>query len=111
MVKIGRLVHRVTALRGVCTLALLTLAGTASGHVAADPGTAQRGSVTKVSFRVPNEGAASTTQLEINCPADHPIAFVSTRAMPGWTSTVRGTRHRRNRVGHGRDRPAPAQPA
>lgn len=84
--------HRVGAVSAVCTLALLTLGGVASAHVTANPGTAQQGSYTKVSFRVPNErDNASTTQLEVDLPIDHPIASVETRAVPGWTSTVQKT--------------------
>lgn len=84
--------HRVGAISVVCISALLTLAGVASAHVTANPGTAQQGSYTKVSFRVPDErDDASTTQLEVDLPIDHPIASVQTRAVPGWTSTVQKT--------------------
>ncbi|HET9256536.1 MAG TPA: YcnI family protein, partial [Pseudonocardiaceae bacterium] len=77
----------------LCTTALITFAGIASAHVTADPDTAQQGGFTKVSFRVPNEeDTASTTQLEINLPIEHPIAFVSTRAIPGWSATVQKTK-------------------
>lgn len=90
MVKIvwwlGRWIGVVGAL---CALALLTLAGAASAHVTANPGTAQQGGYAKISFRVPNErDTASTSQLEVNFPAGHPIASVETRAVPGWTATV-----------------------
>jgi len=94
MVKIsGRLEtrwgHRVAAISAVCVVALITLAGVASAHVTANPNTAQQCSDTQVSFRVPNErDNASTTQLEIDLPTDHPIASVETRAVPGWTSAV-----------------------
>ena len=83
------LARRMIAVGALCALALVILIGTASAHVTANPGTAQQGEFTKISFRVPNErDTASTTQLEVSFPADHPIAFVSTRAIPGWTSTV-----------------------
>jgi uncharacterized protein YcnI len=85
--------NRLAGLAAVCVLALLTLVGTASAHVTANAGAAKQGGFTKVSFRVPNErDTASTTQLEINFPPDHPMAFVSTRAVPGWTSTVEKTK-------------------
>jgi uncharacterized protein YcnI len=88
-----RLGCRAAMLIAVCAVALLTLAGVASAHVTANPGTAQQGGFTKVSFRVPNEqDTASTLQLEVSFPTDHPIAFVSTRAVPGWTSTVQKTK-------------------
>ncbi|MBV9161674.1 MAG: YcnI family protein [Pseudonocardiales bacterium] len=84
--------HRVAAISAVCVLALFTLTGVASAHVTANPDTAQQGSYTKVSFRVPNErDNASTTRLEVDLPTDHPIASVETRAVPGWTSTVQKT--------------------
>jgi uncharacterized protein YcnI len=87
-----RLAKEIAVLGAVATLTLFTLAGVASAHVTANPGTAQQGTFTKISFRVPNErDTASTTQLEITFPAGHPIAFVSTRAVPGWTSTVQKT--------------------
>ncbi|MGH3836494.1 MAG: YcnI family protein [Pseudonocardiaceae bacterium] len=84
--------RRATVLGAVSVVVLLTLAGVASAHVTVNPRTAQQGGYTKVAFRVPNErDTASTTQLEINFPTDHPIASVSTRAVPGWTSTVQKT--------------------
>lgn len=98
MLKIGwrlshRWGHRVATIGPVCAVALFTLAGVASAHVTANPPTAQQGSYTKVSFRVPNErDNASTTQLEVDLPPDHPIASVETRAVPGWTSTVQKTK-------------------
>lgn len=81
--------RRVGVVGTLCALALVTLAGAASAHVTANPGTAQQGGYTKISFRVPNErDTASTTQLEVNFPTDHPIVSVETRAVPGWTATV-----------------------
>ncbi len=83
---------RIAAIGAVCALTLLSVPGIASAHVTANPGTAQQGSFTKISFRVPNErDTASTSRLEVSLPTEHPIAFVSTRAVPGWTSTVQKT--------------------
>ena len=85
--------RRITAVGALCAMALFALPGIASAHVTANAGTAQQGGYTKVSFRVPNErDAASTTQLEINFPTDHPIASVETRAVPGWTSAAEKTK-------------------
>ncbi|HEX6404829.1 MAG TPA: YcnI family protein [Pseudonocardiaceae bacterium] len=85
--------RRITAVGALCAMALLAQPGIASAHVTANAGNAQQGGYTKVSFRVPNErDAASTTQLEINLPTDHPIASVETRAVPGWTSTAEKTK-------------------
>ncbi|MGH3777768.1 MAG: YcnI family protein [Pseudonocardiaceae bacterium] len=84
--------RRATVVGAVCVLALFVLAGVASAHVTVNPRTAQQGGYTKVAFRVPNErDTASTTQLEVNFPIDHPIVSVSTRPVPGWTSTVQKT--------------------
>jgi uncharacterized protein YcnI len=61
----------------------------ASAHVTVNPNTAQQGAYTKVSFRVPNEEKdQSTTALEVDLPADHPIASVSVKPVPGWTATA-----------------------
>jgi uncharacterized protein YcnI len=94
MLKISwRLGRQVAAVSAVCVVALFTLVGAASAHVTTNPGTAQQGGFTKVSFRVPNErDTTSTSQLEVSFPTDHPLAFVSTRAVPGWTSTVQKTK-------------------
>ncbi|MGB8993773.1 MAG: YcnI family protein [Pseudonocardiaceae bacterium] len=87
-----RLGTRFAAISTLCAVALFTLAGVAWAHVTVNPHTAQQGGYTKVSFRVPNErDDASTTQLEVDLPIDHPIASVQTRALPGWTSTVQKT--------------------
>jgi len=87
------LARRVAAIGALVALAVMTLVGTAWAHVTANPGTAQQGGYTKISFRVPNErDAASTTQLEINFPTDHPIASVATRPVPGWTATAQKTK-------------------
>jgi len=88
----GRIARRVAATGVVCAAALLGLTGVASAHVTANPNTAQQGGYAKVSFRVPTErDNASTTQVEITLPTDHPIASVSTRAVPGWTANVEKT--------------------
>lgn len=87
------LARRAAAIGALVALAVMTLGGTAWAHVTANPGTAQQGGYTKISFRVPNErDAASTTQLEIDFPTDHPIASVATRPVPGWTATAQKTK-------------------
>ncbi|MDQ4010991.1 MAG: YcnI family protein [Actinomycetota bacterium] len=93
MSKINRRLGRRAAVVGaVSVVVLLALAGVASAHVTVNPRSAEQGGYTKVAFRVPNErDTASTTALEINFPTDHPIVSVSTRAVPGWTSTVQKT--------------------
>jgi uncharacterized protein YcnI len=82
-------VSRIAAVGGAAALAVLAVAGPASAHVTANPSTAEQGSETKISFRVPNEqDSAQTTQVEVDLPLDHPIAAVSVRPVPGWTIQV-----------------------
>ena len=51
-----------------------------------NPSEAAAGSFTKLTFRVPNESpTAGTVGLTVTLPADHPIAYVSVKAVPGWT--------------------------
>ncbi|MGI5291608.1 YcnI family protein [Nonomuraea polychroma] len=65
------------------------LALPALAHVTIQPGTAEQGAFTKVAFRVPNErDNASTTKIEVSFPADHPLAFVSVKPVPGWAVKV-----------------------
>jgi uncharacterized protein YcnI len=69
----------------------LALAAPASAHVTVNPDTATAGGYAKVTFRVPNESdSASTTKVEVNLPADNPVASVSVKPIPGWdvASTV-----------------------
>lgn len=67
----------------------LVLAAPAAAHVTVNPNTATPGGYTKVTFRVPNEtDTADTTKLEVNLPADKPIASVSVKPVPGWTAVA-----------------------
>jgi len=67
----------------------LALAAPASAHVTVNPNSATPGGYTKVTFRVPNESdTASTTKVEVNLPADNPIASVSLKPLPGWTAVA-----------------------
>jgi periplasmic copper chaperone A len=73
----------VAAAAGLLTLAI---AGPASAHVTVNPNTATQGGYTKITFRVPNEtDNTNTTKLEVNFPADTPVASVSTKPVAGWT--------------------------
>ncbi|MBW8483047.1 YcnI family copper-binding membrane protein [Actinomadura parmotrematis] len=81
--------RRSTTVAALTAATVLGLAPAALAHVTVNPGTAEQGGFTKVSFRVPNErDDAGTTKLVVNLPADHPIAFVSVRPVPGWTVQV-----------------------
>ncbi|GHF42245.1 uncharacterized protein YcnI [Amycolatopsis bartoniae] len=88
----SRTLRRLAVVTAACAATLLAVPAVASAHVTANPGTAQQGGYAKVSFRVPTErDDASTVQLEVDLPADHPLASVSTRAVPGWTAQVTKT--------------------
>jgi uncharacterized protein YcnI len=83
------------ALTAICRRAVTVTAGAlaltvglalpALAHVTINPGTAEKGSWTKIGFRVPNEqDKDSTTKVEVQFPTDHPLPFVSVRPVPGW---------------------------
>jgi uncharacterized protein YcnI len=81
--------------RRTCTIAaaslavMIGLALPALAHVGIDPGTAEKGSWTKLAFRVPNErDDASTTKVVISFPKDHPLPFVSVKPVPGWKAEL-----------------------
>ncbi|BCY07822.1 YcnI family protein [Actinoplanes sp. L3-i22] len=83
------LLKRSAVVAGAAGLLILAIAGPASAHVTVNPNTATAGGYAKVSFRVPNESdSASTTKLEVNLPADQPIASVSVKPVPGWTAVA-----------------------
>ena len=64
----------------------------ASAHVAVSPDSLPKGSTAELTFKVPNEESnATTTQVQIQVPTDHPIARVLPKAIPGWTVTVKTT--------------------
>jgi len=83
------LLVRAGAVGALATAAVLTFAGPAAAHVTVNPNTATQGGYTKVTFRVPNESdTTSTTKLEVNLPADAPVASVSLKPLPGWTAVA-----------------------
>ena len=66
----------------------LALPGVAQAHVTVQ-GEAKGGGFAVVAFRVPNErDNASTTQLRVILPEDHPIGSVQTTPVPGWKITT-----------------------
>ncbi|MFF5701616.1 YcnI family protein [Streptomyces sp. NPDC012794] len=83
--------------------AVLALSGTAFAHVSVQPGEAAKGGYATLSFKVPNErDNASTTQLEVNFPADQPLTSVMPQELPGWTSTVEKTKLDKPLTVHGK---------
>ncbi|MGI5418813.1 YcnI family copper-binding membrane protein [Actinomadura luteofluorescens] len=85
--------RRAGTVASLAALSVIGLAAAASAHVSVNPKTAEQGSYSKVSFRVPNErDDASTTKLVVNLPTDHPLSSVSVRPLPGWTVKVEKSR-------------------
>jgi uncharacterized protein YcnI len=72
---------------------VLVVAGPAAAHVTVNPSDASQGDFTKLTFRVPNEkDGATTTMLEVDLPANQPIASVSVKPTTGWTATATTTK-------------------
>lgn len=71
---------------GVAAASVLLLAGPASAHVSVSAlGEAAKGGSAVINFKVPNErDNATTTKVEVNIPADHPLASVMAEPIPGW---------------------------
>ncbi|GGT21768.1 YcnI family copper-binding membrane protein [Streptomyces purpureus] len=87
-------VSRFAVAGGVAVSSVLLLSGTAFAHVGVQPqGEAAKGGYATVNVKVPNErDNASTVKVEINFPADHPLASVMPQPVPGWNPTVTKTK-------------------
>lgn len=84
-----RRVARRAAVGAVVAAGSALWAGPAWAHVTVQPGSAPQGGFATFAFQVPNEqDDASTIQVEVEFPADHPIPFVSVEPIPGWTVDV-----------------------
>lgn len=80
----------VIAAVAVCLVAVLPAAAFAHVKVTADA--AVQGGYAALTFRVPNErDDASTTKVEVQFPADFPLASVSVKPHPGWSYKVEKT--------------------
>ncbi|MGC0330903.1 uncharacterized protein YcnI [Streptomyces sp. SAI-170] len=79
-------VSRVAAAAAVAGTAVLALSSPALAHVSVQPeGTAAKGGYAVVDFKVPNErDNASTTKVEVNFPAEHPLSSVMPEPINGW---------------------------
>ena len=67
----------------------LALPGAAQAHVTVQPGAAEGGGFSVISFRVPNErDDASSTRLRVTLPEDQPLGSVQTTPVPGWKVTT-----------------------
>lgn len=84
---------RLAAVAGVTAGLLVATASVALAHISVTPSTAETGSTTELTFRVPNEEAdAATTRVTLQIPTDHPIAQVLAEPVPGWRVTERTTK-------------------
>jgi uncharacterized protein len=83
-------VSRLAATGALAASAVVVLSSPAFAHVSVQPeGAAAKGGYAVLDFKVPNErDDASTTKLEVNFPADHPLASVMPEPMDGWTVKV-----------------------
>ncbi|GHI06500.1 hypothetical protein AQI88_19320 [Streptomyces cellostaticus] len=81
---------RIAAAAAAAGTAVLALSAPAFAHISVQPeGTAAKGGYAVVDFKVPNErDDASTTKLEVNFPADHPLASVMPEPLAGWSVKV-----------------------
>ncbi|MEV5953470.1 YcnI family protein [Streptomyces sp. NPDC051987] len=86
----ARKASRVAAVTAVAGTAVLAVCSPAFAHVSVQPeGTAAKGGYAVIDFKVPNErDDASTTRVEVDFPADHPIASVMPQPMAGWKIEV-----------------------
>ncbi|MFR9673146.1 YcnI family protein [Streptomyces sp. TR02-1] len=81
--------RRLAVSAALAAATVLTCAGAASAHVGVDPGEAEKGGYSTVTFKVPNErDDASTVKLEVNLPANHPIGSAMPQPVPGWDIDV-----------------------
>ncbi|NBM20307.1 YcnI family protein [Streptomyces sp. GC420] len=81
--------RRLSLVAGTAAGAVLFLSGPAFAHVSVQPGEAEKGGYATINFKVPNErDDASTVNLEISFPTDHPLASVMPQPVPGWDVKV-----------------------
>jgi uncharacterized protein len=81
---------RIAAAVAAAGASVLLLSSPSFAHVSVQPeGAAAKGGYATVAFKVPNErDNASTTKLEINFPAEHPLASVMPQPVQGWDVEV-----------------------
>ena len=81
---------RIAAAGTVAASAVLAVSAPAFAHVSVQPeGVAAKGDYAVVNFKVPNErDDASTTNVEVSFPADHPLSSVMPQPLDGWSVKV-----------------------
>ena len=84
-----RTAARSGAVLGAAAVLAVVGAGPASAHVTANPETAEAGSYSVITFRVPTESStAGTVGLTVTMPTDKPVVSARTEPIPGWTAKV-----------------------
>lgn len=84
--------RRVLAVTAGAAALVAVAALPASAHVAVSPTSLPKGATAELTFKVPNEESnATTTQVQLQIPTDHPIAQVLPRAVEGWKVSVKTT--------------------
>jgi uncharacterized protein YcnI len=88
------LLRRAGVVTAVAAAAVLTAASGAFAHVTVHPGSYAKGATDGVlTFRVPNEeDTASTTEVQLFLPTDHPVLGVLVSPQDGWTAEVTTTK-------------------
>ncbi|MGW2046025.1 YcnI family copper-binding membrane protein [Streptomyces sp. NPDC001858] len=78
----------------LAAVGVLSAAGVASAHVTVHPESYAKGATDGVlDFRVPNEeDTASTTEVQVFLPTDHPVLGVLVRPQDGWTPKATTTK-------------------
>lgn len=80
---------RAGATLGAATLLAVAAPLAASAHVHVEPGQAEAGSYSTLTFKVPDESAdAGTVGFVVDLPTDTPFTSVSYQPLPGWTAEV-----------------------
>ncbi|MFE2486559.1 YcnI family protein [Streptomyces mirabilis] len=94
---------RIAAAGAVAASAVLAVSAPAFAHVSVQPeGEAAKGGYAVVDFKVPNErDNASTNQVEVNFPTDHPLASVMPQPLDGWSVKVTKTKLAKPLTMHG----------
>lgn len=75
----------------VATAGLAVLLGTAvpaSAHVTVGCDDAAPGGFSQLAFRVPTERDTATTKVQVEFPAEQPLAFTAVRPHPGWVYQI-----------------------
>jgi uncharacterized protein YcnI len=84
--------RRAAAVAATAVVVVAATALPASAHVTVSPDSLPKGATAELTFKVPNEeSSATTTQVQLQIPTDHPIAQVLPRQIPGWTVSVKTT--------------------